>query len=422
MPTDYGKILSRIGCNEYSVETSPLRTIYRIQTVEDRRHILSTINKAIGNSVLIEKTHLSSIGCVKTEDLKTIFLVKPVTGATENLHIKAASLAAGGTEETMDLFGYENVPCLTFSSWSGMAVSIIDGLTSNQFVSPFITTSIRNYFSTFWDKPTNLSWSGGVLPSEKNELGKYLGELLIGPLAFRGLVPVVKDPVKFIVPISSCFSGIDCAILQYDGAIVPVSNKFGQGAKASFFTNLLQKVVAQKKHIKKSWVLWDVLKAAEQVNFDERRAKEIVYIYGIKTALGLDIKDPFGVYRTLLDGNESANSKRVIAAIRRQRPADSVLSLLTPESNYSSITGYFTRRLAGDLNGCQNSIEFMKGLLAAKNFYQVHLNRSKWNKGIIEYSYTPSGNVSLTMIGDKSSLSDITAKQGLVNYNLRMET
>lgn len=421
MHTDYGKFLSRIGCNEFSVETTPKRTLYRIQTVDDRREVLLRIQKELRGSTYVEKTHLSSVGCVRTDD-QAIFLVKPVSGATENLHIKAAYLASGGDDESLDLFGYENVPCKTFNSWSGLAVSIKDELKTNKYVSKPIISTFNRYFSSFWDNPDIIRWDAGVFPSEKNELGKYLGELMIGLLAFRGLVPIVKDPVKFIVPTSTCFSGIDCAILQYDGTIVPISNKFGQGAKASFFTNLLQKIVAQKKNVKRSWALWNVLKAAELANYDERRAKEIVYNYGVHTVLGLNIEDPFGVYRTILNGKETSDSKRVISAIRKQKPSNSILSLLTPESGYSSITGYFTRRLSRDLNSCPGSIEFMKGLLAAKDFYQVHLNRSRWAKGQIEYSYTPSGNVSLTMMGDKASLSDITAKQGMVNYNLRMET
>jgi hypothetical protein len=212
--------------------------------------------------------------------------------------------------------------------------------------------------------------------------------------------------------------------MQYDRKLVPISNKFGQGAKASFFTNLLPKIVSQKKRIKKSWALWNVLKAAEMADFDERRAKEIVYNYGVRTALGITtIEAPYAeVFTAIVNGNVSRRSVRTVCAkIRSATSNTKILDRLTPEHGYSSITGFFTRALAADLNNCPHSIDFLKELIAAKDFYQVNLNPSKWMKGEIEYKYVPSGNVSLTMLGDKATLSDITAKQGLVNYLMKLD-
>lgn len=421
MHTDYGELLKHLGCDTYTVEHSPLRTIYRIQTVEDRRTVLDNIHNSIEGSVRIEKTHFSSVGCVKTGDQKTIFIAKPISGATENLRIKASSLSSGGTYEYLNLFGYENVPCYTFSNWNQLSSSIMTSLNENRYVSEHITSTFQEYFHRFPENPQKINWSDGVLVSEKNELGKYLGELMVGVLAFGGYVPIVENIAKFVVPVSSCFSGIDCAIINYNGTVVPISNKFGQGAKASFFSNLLPKIVRQKRKVNKNWSLQNVLDAAERVDYDERRAKEIVYNYGVKTTLNLDIETPFNVYKSIQNREETDDVRRVVSSIREKSTSENILSLLKPEHGYSSVTGFFTRSLAADLNACSDSIDFMKGLLAAKGFFQVNLNRVKWNKGEIEYSYVKSGDVSLTLIGDKSSLTDITAKQGLVNYLLRME-
>lgn len=414
------KVLAKLGVDLYTVETSPKRTLIRIQTASDRRALLLQLAITLEGQYL-PKSSYSSAGATVVDNF--VILAKPIKGATENLHIKASGLACRhGAMETLDLFGYENVPCYTFTDWTQLACSISDELYENDAVRESIWETFADYFANFWDEPTRFKWIEDILPSEKNELGKYVGELLIGMLSFHHMVPIVKDPVKFIVPNSSCFSGIDCAIMQYDKQLVPISNKFGQGAKASFFTNLLPKIVSQKKRIKKSWALWNVLKAAEMADFDERRAKEIVYNYGVRTTLGLDQAEPYEVFRSIIAGNVTGRDVRsVVAAIRRSDASDNIRALLRPEHGYSSITGFFTRRLARDLNNCPKSIDFLKELIAAKDFYQVNLNPSKWMKGEIEYKYVPSGNVSLTLMGDKATLSDLSAKQGLVNYSMKLD-
>jgi hypothetical protein len=109
-----------------------------------------------------------------------------------------------------------------------------------------------------------------------------------------------------------------------------------------------------------------------------------------------------------------------VDTIKRQTDRRSVLDLLTHQNGYASITGYFTRTIATDLNNCPNSIEFLKELIAGKKFYQANLNIQKWMKGEVEYNYVSSGKVNLKIFGDKSPLTDITAKQGLVNYLLTL--
>jgi hypothetical protein len=188
--------------------------------------------------------------------------------------------------------------------------------------------------------------------------------------------------------------------------LVPISNKFGEGAKASFFSNLLPKIVANRKEIKKSWALWNIVKAASEVDFDESRAKEIVYNYGVRTSLSIpkeEIAQPFvEVYKAIVSGGRSAAVRRVVDTIKRQTDRRSVLDLLTHQNGYASITGYFTRTIATDLNNCPNSIEFLKELIAGKKFYQANLNIQNWMKGEVEYNYVSSGKVNLKIFGDKS--------------------
>ena len=63
----------------------------------------------------------------------------------------------------------------------------------------------------------------------------------------------------------------------------------------------------------------------------------------------------------------------------------------------------------------------MLDVLAGKEFYQANLNIDRWKKGEIIYSLTKSGDVSINIIGSKSAITDIDAKQGLINYELKIK-
>ncbi len=286
--------------------------------------------------------------------------------------------------------------------------------------------------------------------SEKNELGKYLGEPLIGLLAFNDLIPFKAE--KIIIPVSSCFSSIDCAILTKSRDLIPISNKFGAGARASFFAHLLPRAANLKwRELAKAPVLKNLVDCHREFFKCQR---EIVYRYGVRHILGLgiaDCPDPYSFYvrlagsslisgktssrkntrkgtgenvgfKTHLPTNLSLGDERIINDIRNKcGNHKQILENLTPEKGYSSVTGFFTHRMASDLNNCPGSIEAVKKLLAAKSFYQANLNIPKWMKGDVEYTLAPGGKMDLVFCGNKAPFTDLTAQKGLLTYRLKME-
>jgi hypothetical protein len=413
------KIFKSLNIDHYTVETTKTRNIFKIKCGGNRKEFLDQIETFLhSNEVDFHReirSYLSSYGHIQIDN--NFLLAKPIKGATENLHIKASGLASEGKLEILELFGEKDVECYTFTKGSELIKSIANHLFGNPHISAPIQNTCLHLLNS-----DELFWEPDVLPSEKNELGKYLGEVLIGQLALEGKLnaPFLKGKAKkFIIPVSSCFSGVDCAIITKNDVVVPISNKFGIGARASFFTNLLPTILAFEKKIpRNATVLKNIVSVAKQFANPERKAKEIVYGYGCKFVLGVDVEDPYQIYRDIVARRISKPTREVIKLISEDRNP-LITSMLTKQNNYSSVTGFLCRKFADDLNTSPASLDFLKGLLAKKDFFQANLNITKWNKGIIEYSFTQSGEIDLTIIGDKSSLSDIAAKQGLVNYLIR---
>jgi hypothetical protein len=76
--------------------------------------------------------------------------------------------------------------------------------------------------------------------------------------------------------------------------------------------------------------------------------------------------------------------------------------------------------MADRLNSDGKSVEAMIEILAGKNFWQANLDIMEWKKGNIKYRMVSSGKASVQIIGSKSAIDDIDAKQGMVNYEVRM--
>jgi hypothetical protein len=413
------QLFNHLNIDNYTVETSSTRSVYKIKWAGDRKSLLNDIEAFLKTFKFPYQrhqfSHYSSVGHIQWED--NFFVVKPLKGATENLQIKASTLASQGTLEVLDLFGEKDVECYTFKTARQLQDSIYKTLSDNPNVSNRILESINMFFVS-----SVLKWHPDILSSEKNELGKYLGEVLIGYLALAGELdaPFLNGKAKkFIIPVSSCFSGVDCAIITKNDELIPISNKFGIGAKASFFSNLLPTILAFEKKIPRgASVLRNIVAIAKLFPNPERKAKEIVYEYGCRHVLKIPVVDSYQVYRDIVAEKITKPTKTVLKQIGHVA-SPTVKAFLKKSKHFSSVTGFFCRRFATDLNENESSLEFLKELLAKKDFYQANLNIAKWLKGTIEYSFTQSGEIDLTFIGVKSSLSDIAAKQGLVNYQIK---
>lgn len=348
-------------------------------------------------------------------------------GATENLKIQSDKLIRGGKFEERILNDQE-VRCAVFKRPEELEKSILDALKINRAVGPHIYDAVNDYFnSQTLDK---FEWDKAFRDSDINELGKYLGELIIGLIVLRNRTAGKfsmdifnnKSIKEFIVPDDPSFSGVDSAFVLKDGSLLPISSKLGAGAKASFFTNFLPKVI-DKRDLKNS-IIKDIAATAKSIgvtkaSLDAKKgAKEITYEYGIRKILGIDSKKVRNTYQVFLDAKKNKITNElmiVMEAIKKDPNIDKRVKELLP----FSMTSAFSREIARRLNEDKVSLDIVAEVLAGKDFYQANLDINRWKKGEVYFKLLASGKSNVSFIGSKAAIADIDAKQGLVNYELK---
>jgi hypothetical protein len=348
-------------------------------------------------------------------------------GATENLKIQSDKLIKGGKFEIRTL-NDQDVRCAVFKKSEDLERSILEALKINPAVGPHIYDAVNDYFRS--SNLEKFDWSDSFRESDINELGKYLGELIIGAIVLRNKTAGKfsmdifsnKGIKEFIVPDDPSFSGVDSAFVARDGSLLPISSKLGAGAKASFFTNFLPKVI-DKRALKNS-VIKDVADTARSIGVTrdslnaKKGAKEITYEYGIRKILGIDSNKIRNTYQVFLDAKKNNLTKElllVMEAIKKNQFIDKKVKDGLPYS----ITSAFSREIARRLNNDNVSIDIVAEVLAGKNFYQANLDINRWKKGEVYFRLLASGKSKVSFIGSKAAIMDIDAKQGLVNYELK---
>jgi hypothetical protein len=348
-------------------------------------------------------------------------------GATENLKIQSDKLITGGKFEKRTLNG-QDVVCGVFTNSKQLEDSILKSIQQNVNVGPHIYDAIKDYF----DSPNleKFQWNNSFRDSDINELGKYLGELVIGVIVLRNKTAgkfssdifTGKKIKEFIVPNDPSFSGVDSAFVKEDGGVIPISSKLGAGAKASFFTNFLPKVVDNKKL--KNSIIKDIAETAKNIGFTKdilnakKGAKDITYEYGIRHILGINqskISKPYNVFNDAKNSKFSDELILTMQEIRKHPNIDEKVKDKLPKS----ITSAFSREIARLLNNDPVSLEIVTDVLAGKSFYQANLDINKWKRGEVYFKLLLSGESKVSFIGSKAAIDDIDAKQGLVNYELK---
>lgn len=355
---------------------------------------------------------------------------KPISkkGATENLGVRAETLTKLGIRKQIS-FGGKKVECMTFNSHTTLMRSLISGLKTNPKVSESIVEVFEDFAKTNY---TTLKWQKQIPDSDINELGKYAGEIIIGLLGLKGnKTPFSTNFYKgkvfsFCIPTDPSFSGVDSFFILGDKTIVPISSKYGVGAKASFFSNLLNKAI--DAGVPPRTVIGEVVDSAKRAGVSssslsaKQGSKEVLYEYGIRKVLNMSrstIKNPYDVYTNVKANGKntkklSPEAKQVLDTIKQM--ADKKIADKLP----FSMTSFFSRSMADRLNSDKKSVEAMVEILAGKNFWQANLDILEWKKGNIKYKMVSSGKASVQIIGSKSAIDDIDAKQGMVNYEVRM--
>lgn len=352
----------------------------------------------------------------------------PTKGATETLGVRAETLTKYGESKKIKFAG-NDVKVKFFKTHKQLAKSIMKGLEENRKVSEGIVEVFETYFSM--EDYVSLMWTGEVAPNEINELGKYVGEVIIGLLALKGdtsafMPQFYKGKISgFAVPDDPSFTGVDSFLLMSDGEIIPISSKYGVGAKASLFANLLPKALNYYDDLPPS-VLKSLCASAKDAKItaatleSKRGSKEILYTHGIKRILKLNIVKPYDVFTDIKTKKTlsklSPDSRKVVSAIQAYPGVDKKIIDALPQS----VTAFFSREIANQLNADKKSVTAMLEILAGKNYWQANLDINRWRLGIVTYKMVNSGKASINVIGSKAAINDIEAKQGMINYELKL--
>jgi hypothetical protein len=358
-------------------------------------------------------------------------------------NIEAHKLIQLGKKEKRSYNGVE-YDFRVFKTAEELAKSILYGLEHEPSVPDYL---IEQMFEFFYENiegdVSKINWNADIQGGDKTEIGKYIGELLPGFLilskktsAFsqRDFIYTTTLP-EYIVPEDPSFSGVDSIFdyrnVQSDGGISPISSKYGVGAKASFWSNIMPEVLKYSDKFSKlprTSTIKKLIDIAGNYPNVERSGRSIVFEYGMKYFLGDFVNDPGDIYKKIAADKTPVNPE--VASVTRA--AKSKLSTLNSSvyketsapvliknlKGGKSLTSIFSRAIADELNADDKTVMLIKELVSGKNFFQLNLDESKFKRGQIYFNVKRSSAVQITFTGSKAATNDIAAKQGTVNYLL----
>lgn len=357
-----------------------------------------------------------------------------------DLALQTSKVLASSPTEYLSIFGEEDVPCAVFTTARGLAKICKEYIESNKLLEKqniSLKKSLIRYFSS--NKFDTIEWMGGISDGEVAEFAKYIGEIAIGLClltkkdgVLKGTNPVVGKTVsRIIFPKSESFGGVDSVVEYRDGrssVMLPISSKAAIGAKPSFWTNIYPSVVSEDKYRPRGSVLKKIYDTAQTIGADGKGAKEIVYEYGIRNVLKLNsstIKNTYQVFEEFRKYSGPTPSKytpevrTVFNALKTKMK--SVGDTTALQRLDESTTVFFCKTIADELNADKKSQDLMLEILGQKQFMQLNMQIPPLKRGSLEFNVVlvPGSVKSITMTGTKSAYTDITAKQGTVNYSLK---
>ena len=302
-------------------------------------------------------------------------------GASENLNLKTNQLIDLGDDKIIQFQG-KDVHVKYFSNHKSLIQSILSGMADNQ-----ISSDILSVTEQIFSGHNSFQW-GDVSRSDRNELGKYLGEL------HYPFMESIKDKIPFAFPVSTSFGGVDSFLFRNE--IIPISSKYGEGAPAAFIANIARK--ANPPELESS-----IFKNLCEINLNSS-IRDILYTYSEKYVLpGHD-----NLYNNLKSGNIPVGLKESMSDCE---PA--VLAKFP-----SSVSYYICQRLRKDLENCPTSMTQIANILRENNYIQVNLNNKYWLDGQISYKIMDSSQYEIRLRNSKSSMSDLDCLRGIICYRL----
>lgn len=358
----------------------------------------------------------------------------------------------------------ENVPCKKFTSAEQLAKSILHGLENEPSVPEYITEQVAQFFYDDVDDTGTLTgdsqfvWNAGISDKEKNQLGVYLGELLIGymillkkPTCFAN-AEIVAYPVEyFAVPTDPSFPGIDSFVQYKNESNDPnkgkflISSKAGKkGASPSVWSNIMPHMKQNPSQLGDAPTLkklQQICKAIDGGTITGKKSMKYVYRYGVSEILGFTVGpttsdrsqnpiiNPDDLYKQLSAGclTNPVYGKVIRKAIQVQsslnsaefKEASSASVASSLKKCGSGMTALFSRYISDKLNTEERSKARMRNAVAGKKMYQAYLDTTKFRKGQIYFTTRKVTKADIEFTGGKSATDLITATQGTVNYTLK---
>ena len=334
------------------------------------------------------------------------------------------------------LYHGESVDVRTFTSAKQIEESIVAGCLK----APQLGKGIAEVFQAFFDNPNvGPTWDVGIAIPVRKKLGVYIGELLIGWafLAKRtrqhlpsATIPNAGQAVKFHLPTNPSFSGVDSFIELRDGSFYAMSSKYGKGAKASVFGNLMEssRKLLAKGSLKPS-VFRNLTDTAK--HFTNKESRSIVYTFGTRNILGIKPQElnphdlETGIQQIIrkVPGKQKALIHSAALAWYKNPRMSNIQSKMNnqiPKDLPTSLTAMMNQAIASMLNADAESVKQTREILKGKDYWQANLSDKDWEKddASVKFTLLHSKVAQVRFIGSKSPIGDPTAKQGWVNYEL----
>ena len=397
----------------YAVKDGKTKTSLIIQTEKNENRVATM--KAIADQFkgrFSQTSSYSKQGAVLIDKRFTVY-TKPLIGTVNKLDARVFS--ALGDDYQM-LYYEDMIKTKKFSSAEQIEKSVIKGCMTN----PLLGESVAEICQQMFDGK-KVDW-GETPPATINKLGVYLGEILIGWAIMsnkNGLFSgysLKKKAKYFIIPDDPSFSGVDSFIEYEDGEKLALSSKAGAGAKASIFTNLIPNTIKSINAQPKGTSFTKFCQFLIKNNIKATDSKSAVWTYAIRELLDLPsskVSSPTGVQADIKNGKPSL--ERSLVELTTQQKFK--LAQNEKDAWPYSLSVIFTKRIAEQFNG--DSIDQINNILQGKDYYQVNLSTKDWLRGEIKFSFTKAGMGQLKIFGDKAAVTDITAKQGWLNYEIK---
>lgn len=411
--------LKKMGYSTFKRQTSKRLAVY--MDAKERVVALKDIAAMFGGKYSTAKNGTgwkSSVGAAILPN-GFIVLAKPQTeGVSGNISsLDARDFSMLGKDGKFNFIN-EDIAVVTFTKASDIEKSIIQGCRDNKMLGEAYANAFESYFDT-----GVIDWSPDMPRPVLNKLGVYIGEVLIGWAFLKNKTsttfsnnPFSGKAKAFHMPTDPAFSGVDSFIEMTDGSYYSISSKFGGGAKASFFTNLFEKGIKKRTKLENSYFK-RMCEYADINNIPFKKSKDFIYGFGVREILGLSapmITTPTNVFDQIRQNRIEHETEKVVEKIKTMTTNQKIIDGLP-----DSVSAYFNRKISEDLNNDAKSIEQMKEILAGKDYWQANLDIGAWTRGKAKFRFINSGQAQLNLIGSKSSITDITSKQGWINYELK---